>query len=55
MKFRARSHASFRSRRTAPTILTGDSTDGRERDKMRQRKSRLCRKYGLKGKRERKG
>ncbi len=27
----------------------------RERDKMRQRNSRLCRKYGLKGKRERKG
>lgn len=26
----------------------------RERDKMRQRNSRLCRKYGLKGKRERK-
>jgi hypothetical protein len=25
----------------------------RERDKMRQRNSRLCRKYGLKGKRER--
>lgn len=24
-----------------------------ERDKMRQRNSRLCRKYGLKGKRER--
>lgn len=27
----------------------------RERDMMRQRNSRLCRKYGLKGKRERKG
>ena len=27
----------------------------RERDKMRQRNSRLCRKYGLKGKRERRG
>ena len=26
----------------------------RERDKMRQRNSRLCRKYGLKGRRERK-
>ena len=26
----------------------------RKRDKMRQRNSRLCRKYGLKGKRERK-
>ncbi|MDY3291421.1 MAG: hypothetical protein SOX20_00600 [Parolsenella sp.] len=25
----------------------------RERDKMRQRNSRLCRKYGLKGRRER--
>lgn len=27
----------------------------RERDMMRQRNSRLCRKYGLKGQRERKG
>lgn len=27
----------------------------RERGKIRQRNSRLCRKYGLKGKRERKG
>ncbi len=27
----------------------------RERDKMRQRNSRLCRKYGLKGRRGRKG
>ncbi len=27
----------------------------RERDKMRQRNSRLCRKYGLKSRRERKG
>lgn len=27
----------------------------RERDMMRQRNSRLCRKYGLKGRRERKG
>ena len=27
----------------------------RARDKMRQRNSRLCRKYGLKGRRERKG
>lgn len=27
----------------------------RERDRMRQRNSRLCRKYGLKGRRERKG
>lgn len=55
MRFRACGHASSRSRRTDPTSLTGDSTDGRERDKMRQRNSRLCRKYGLKGKRERKG
>ena len=27
----------------------------RERDRIRQRNSRMCRKYGLKGKRERKG
>ena len=27
----------------------------RKRDMMRQRNSRLCRKYGLKGRRERKG
>ena len=27
----------------------------RERDMMRQRNSRLCRKYGLKGRRERRG
>lgn len=27
----------------------------RERDRVRERNSRLCRKYGLKGRRERKG